>query len=89
MNVQYMFNKCYSLERLTDLSRWNTENIEFMNGVFSECSSLTSLPDISKWKLKTKIFYSQESSFYNEDPKDYYTNSLNIRYIFYIICFPF
>ena len=33
----------------TDISKWNTNNVNDMNYMFYKCSSLTSLPDISKW----------------------------------------
>ena len=44
----YYYN-CSLLQSLPNISKWNTKNINSMNGVFFNCSSLLSLPDISKW----------------------------------------
>ena len=44
-NVYY----CSSLSSLPDLSKWNTNNVNYMNRMFYDCLSLSSLPDISKW----------------------------------------
>ena len=38
-----------SLSSLPDISKWNTNNVKYMNFIFHGCSSLSSLPDISKW----------------------------------------
>ena len=47
-----MFNHCYSLSSLPDISKWNTINVKDMSLMFSYCSSLTLIPDISKWNTK-------------------------------------
>ena len=48
-NISYMFNGCYLLTSLPDISNWDTSNIGNMNGIFFGCRRLISLPDISKW----------------------------------------
>ena len=49
INMSYMFNKCYSLISVPDISEWNITNTIYMNNMFSSCLSLKSIPDISKW----------------------------------------
>ena len=50
-NMSYMFSECDSLSPFSDLSKWNTSNVNNMSFLFSECSNLISLPDISKWDI--------------------------------------
>ena len=52
-----MFYNCLSLLSLSDLSKWNTENVTNMSGMFYNCSSLLSLPDISKWNTYNVTWY--------------------------------
>ena len=54
-----MFSGCSSLISVTDISKWNTSNVEDMGYIFNGCSSITSLPDISKWNTSNvkKISY--------------------------------
>ena len=33
-----------------NISKWDTNEVNYMNFVFSQCSNLSALPDISKWK---------------------------------------
>ena len=44
-NMSHMFAECKSLSSLPEISKWNTSNVTYMNGMFS-CESLSSLPDI-------------------------------------------
>ena len=44
-----IFDRCYALISLPDISKWNTNNVNDMSYMFYGCSSLESLPDISKW----------------------------------------
>jgi len=46
-----LFNGCSSLKSLPDISKWDANNITFLNSLFFNCSSLISLPDISKWNI--------------------------------------
>jgi len=39
-----MFDGCYSLESLPDISKWNTNNVIDMSGMFADCSSLGKKP---------------------------------------------
>jgi len=48
-NMSSIFNKCYTLSSLIDISKWNTNNITNMSWMFNECLLLSSLPDISNW----------------------------------------
>ena len=48
-NMSEMFSNCISLFSLSDIFKWNTNNVKDMSGMFYNCSSLLSLPDISKW----------------------------------------
>ena len=40
--MSYMFNNCSSLEEL-NLSSFNTNKVNYMNGMFLQCSSLKEL----------------------------------------------
>ena len=53
--MSYMFNNCWSLETLPDISKWNLNNIEDISNMFSGCESLKSFPDISKIKINKEI----------------------------------
>ena len=44
-----IFSRCSSLCQLPDISKWDTSNVIYMNGMFSLCISLSFLPDILKW----------------------------------------
>ena len=44
-----MFSRCRVLSSLSDISKWNTSNVNYMRSMFCGCNSLSSLPDISKW----------------------------------------
>ena len=48
-NLSGMFQSCFSLKDLPDISSFDTSNVNNMSNMFSGCSSLTYLPDISKW----------------------------------------
>ena len=44
-----MFYGCNSLIYLSDMSKWNTENITDMSYMFCDCKSLLCFLNISKW----------------------------------------
>ena len=48
-NMSEIFYNCLLLSSLPDISKWNTNNVNYMSCIFYNCSSLSSLPDISKW----------------------------------------
>jgi len=48
-NLSHMFNECFSLIELLDISKFDTNKVTDMSFMFSECRKLSSLPDISKW----------------------------------------
>ena len=61
-DISHIFNGCYSLYYLPDISNWNTSNIYDMSFMFSSCYSLISLPDLSKWN--TSNVTSMRQMFY-------------------------
>ena len=44
-----MFQGCFNLIQLPEISSWDTKNVKNFSYMFCNCSSLKSLPDISKW----------------------------------------
>ena len=46
-DMSYIFQGCTALLSFSDLSNWNTVNVNNMNSLFYKCSSLKYLPDIS------------------------------------------
>ena len=58
-----MFSGCSSLKSLPDISKWETNNIKYMDDLFINCLSLEFLPDISKWNTKNVI--NMRRLFYN------------------------
>ena len=54
--IKLFVNMSYIIESsILDLSKWNTNNVIYMNYMFYKCSSLTSFPYISKWNTKNVI----------------------------------
>ena len=53
--MSFMFNGCSDLQRIPDISKWETNQIKDISYLFNECSLLTSLPDISKWNTNQVI----------------------------------
>ena len=47
-----MFNGCYSLTTIGDLSNWNTSNVTNMSGLFATCPLLTTVGDLSNWDTR-------------------------------------
>ena len=45
-NFSSMFEYCSSLLLLKNISKWNTNNVNYMNLIFYNCSSLKELTDI-------------------------------------------
>ena len=62
-----MFYGCSSLSSLPDISKWNTNNVNYMSNIFKGCSSLSSLPAISKWNTNNvkNIYHSFYGCFNN------------------------
>ena len=46
-----VFDECFLVKSLPDLSQWNTSNVENMSFMFNGLHSITSLPDISNWDV--------------------------------------
>ena len=46
-----MFDGCYSLNLLPDISRWNTHNVRNMSCLFKDCQSLINIPNITIWNI--------------------------------------
>ena len=49
INMESMFEWCTNLEEISDVSRWNVENVTSMKGMFFKCKKLKSVPGIEKW----------------------------------------
>ena len=67
--MEYLFDCCYSLSSIPDVSKLNTNNVTNMHKMFYNCKSLFSLPDISNWNTNNnvtkmdKMFYGCSSLF--------------------------
>ena len=48
-NISHMFSGCSSLDKLPDISRWNTTNITNMSYLFYKCSSNKIFNAIKEW----------------------------------------
>ena len=48
-DMSNIFDGCFKLSSLPDISKWNTYNLTNVSNMFSGCFKLSSLPDISKW----------------------------------------
>ena len=51
-NMSNMFNGCYSLKELPDISKWDFKNVTNMSHMFSWCNSLKKIPDIPELGAK-------------------------------------
>ena len=70
-NISRLFCDCSSLEKLPDISKWNTSNVLILMLLFFNCSSLKSLPDISKWNIfNPNLNISSLNSFINFEDID-------------------
>ena len=50
-----MFDKCFSLISLPNISEWNLENVNDISYMFSYCNSLVSLPNFTKLSTSNTI----------------------------------
>ena len=50
--IERLFNNCYDLEEVGDLSGWGIKRMEYVNGIFTNCYSLKNL-NISNWDLSS------------------------------------
>ena len=88
-DMSYMFDCCYSLSSLPDISKLNTSNVTNMSCMFFECSSLSSLPNISKWNTSniTNMIYMfsgcSSLSSLTDISKWTTSNVTNMIYMFY------
>ena len=48
-NLSNMFNNCYQLRNLPDISKINAINITDISNMFNRCTNLKYLPDLSRW----------------------------------------
>ena len=48
-SILYIIHKI--LNKLPDISKWETNNVENISYLFHNCSKLSFMPDISKWNL--------------------------------------
>ena len=72
-----MFNFCSNIEKLPDISKWNTSKVTKKNNMFSNCIKLGLLPDINKWNTSSLVennFMFHNSLIYNIPSKFKITN---------------
>ena len=87
-DMSWMFENCYSLASIPDISKWNTSNVFDMRGMFNNCKLLFSLPDISKWNTSnvfdmSEMFEGCESLSSLPDISKWNTsNVINMRCMF-------
>jgi len=87
-DMSYMFYWCKRLSSLSDISKWNTNNVIDMSFMFYGCEKLISLPDISKWNTNNVtdmsfMFYGCEKLISLPDISKWNTNNVtNISSIF-------
>ena len=48
-DMSFMFYNCHRIKSISDISKWDTKNVNNMSGMFARCKSI---PDISKWDTK-------------------------------------
>ena len=89
-DISNMFDNCSSLITLSNISKWNTNDINNMSHMFSCCVSLESLPEnISKWDTSnvsdmSYLFYNCKSLTKIPDISNWNTNKVNnMNFIFY------
>ena len=58
--IERLFNNCYDLEEVGDLSGWGIKRMEYVNGIFTNCYSLKNL-NISNWDLSSWDQHSSSS----------------------------
>ena len=54
-SMSFMFHYCPNLISITENSKWDAENIKYLDCMFHHCPSLTIIPDINKWNLSSLI----------------------------------
>ena len=86
-DFSYMFDGCYSLYSLPDISEINIEKANCIKCMFFSCSSLTSISDISKWDTKNinnmlGLFYGCSSLKSLPDISQW--NTENVKYFQYM-----
>jgi len=87
-NMSYMFYKCEYLLSLSEISKWNTNNVTNMSYIFFKCKQLSSLSDISNWNTNnvtdmSYMFTGCESLSSIPDISKWNTNNVsNMSYMF-------
>ncbi len=88
INASYMFHKCSSLIKISNLYQWNTKNVIDMSYMFYECSSLIFISDISKWNtsnvtnMKAMFFKCSSLKFSHDITKWDYSKVMNKKGMF-------
>ena len=60
-----MFCNCLSLSSLPDISKWNTDNVNDMNGMLDNCILLLNISNLSiLWKVGDDYFF---DNYFNYD----------------------
>ena len=81
-DMSNMFDGCSNLLSLSDISKWNTNNIINMSYMFNKCSKLSSIHDISKWNTNnvtdmSRMFYGCSNLLSLPDISKWNTNNVN------------
>ena len=88
-DMSNMFYRCFSLNSITDVTKWDTTSVTDMSWTFYDCSSLVSLPDISQWNTKNvknmgAMFYNCSSLICLPDVSNWDTSKVtDMGYMFY------
>ena len=87
-NICLMFYRCTSLTKI-DLTNFNTDKVNYINGLFSGCSSLTYV-DLSNFKTNKVddlgFLFRRCSSLTNVDLSNFNTNNLTHMYCMFEGC---
>ena len=48
---------------MSDISKWNSQNLKEMNSIFSDCTLLLYIPDISKWNNYNENYLNEKPCY--------------------------
>ena len=91
-NISDMFHGSCYLKSISNISKWNTSNVNDMSEMFYGCKSLILLPDISNWNTNniTNIrgMFSECNSLTSlPDISNWNTNKVTIMSYMFYLCF--
>ena len=73
--MSYLFDNCYSLTVIPNISKWNFKNVQDISRMFYNCKSLISLPDIN---FLTKFDFKKMDKIFNDINLDSKTSNLSL-----------